>query len=582
MTGEVLGYDCIIDEVISADGAKSLHMNNNNELRNGEQAANPDGTTDSADDDIWDFGSDEFLSKYENWLNKQNTRWEGICNKYNGTKSDKASLSESDLREYEYRVNVNIPSWLCEFYAWEDDIWTRYNGTESDRASLSESQLNYCSDLSYIQLKYDLEAESSYYYYMSGRDYMEKFEPYDGGHYSVEYLIELKNDYDIRKKEWKSRLMELRSSSDLEVAKHIIIGHTYVKSEHVLKALKIYAAGKKYKSCLQYLMNSDNRVIDFWGRRAILLYQCFNIRTDNVMKYLLEWYDLVSPEIKELGLFESCQELVVQQLEAKTKNLPWWPEGERGIPNSFLRSALFAAIQGKSRLELCDAEIVSTKDFVIKYKGKQLDRADLEVWEQAIKIAKLNALGVKCDFHVHNFLKGLDRKTGGAQYKWLSDSINRLVDGSVDITVRNIRFRGHLISSYISNVNEGTYSLTIDENMYKLYYPDGWSRIDQTKLKAYRRKPLAQWLYGFYSTNARPQSNSVTDLRALCGSLDKSLDSFRQSLKNALELLKENKFLLEWHIVTWSDLVEVSRNPAHWTGSQARWDARQKRGRRST
>jgi hypothetical protein len=34
---------------------------------------------------------------------------------------------------------------------------------------------------------------------------------------------------------------------------------------------------------------------------------------------------------------------------AKLYQLPLWPEPVRGAPNSFLRSALFAAIQGKTR-----------------------------------------------------------------------------------------------------------------------------------------------------------------------------------------------------------------------------------------
>ena len=37
---------------------------------------------------------------------------------------------------------------------------------------------------------------------------------------------------------------------------------------------------------------------------------------------------------------------------AKVVQLPLWPEPVRGAPNSFLRSALFAAIQGKTRRRL--------------------------------------------------------------------------------------------------------------------------------------------------------------------------------------------------------------------------------------
>ena len=46
---------------------------------------------------------------------------------------------------------------------------------------------------------------------------------------------------------------------------------------------------------------------------------------------------------------ESASQADSRQELARVIQLPLWPEATRGTPNSFLRGALFAAIQGKER-----------------------------------------------------------------------------------------------------------------------------------------------------------------------------------------------------------------------------------------
>jgi len=45
-------------------------------------------------------------------------------------------------------------------------------------------------------------------------------------------------------------------------------------------------------------------------------------------------------------------ESVWKRDETQTIQLPLWPDNRRGTPNSFIRSALFSAIQGKDRAYL--------------------------------------------------------------------------------------------------------------------------------------------------------------------------------------------------------------------------------------
>src|SRR4051812_22423230 len=83
---------------------------------------------------------------------------------------------------------------------------------------------------------------------------------------------------------------------------------------------------------------------------------------------------------------------------AKVIQLPLWPEPVRGTPNSFLRSALFAAIQGKTQTRLKRQLLGSIQGVTVRYTGEQLDQSDLDVWEQAIHLARRHPLGNVCTF----------------------------------------------------------------------------------------------------------------------------------------------------------------------------------------
>ena len=120
---------------------------------------------------------------------------------------------------------------------------------------------------------------------------------------------------------------------------------------------------------------------------------------------------------------------------AKVIQLPVWPEATRGAPNAVLRGALFPAIQGKNRTGLLRKELIATQDGVtIRYTGWQLDQADLDVWEQALHLARTQALGTKCYFTAHGFLKALGRQTGTTAHEWLGEALARLAGAVVEIT----------------------------------------------------------------------------------------------------------------------------------------------------
>jgi hypothetical protein len=112
---------------------------------------------------------------------------------------------------------------------------------------------------------------------------------------------------------------------------------------------------------------------------------------------------------------------------AKVYQLPLWPEPVRGTPNSFLRSALFAAIQGKTRRWMDKELLASVRGVVVRFTGKQLDQSDLDVWEQAAQLARFHPLGHICHFRANAFLTALGRRNGKTDYEWLHSTITRLV-----------------------------------------------------------------------------------------------------------------------------------------------------------
>jgi hypothetical protein len=250
--------------------------------------------------------------------------------------------------------------------------------------------------------------------------------------------------------------------------------------------------------------------------------------------------------------------------KGKLIQLPLWPEPVRGAPNSLLRSALFAAIQSKTRKQFDNQLVGSMQGIVLRYTGKQLDQSDLDVWEQAIHLARCHPLGNVCHFTAYSFLKALGHGTGKAQYEWLAAVIRRLVGCVVVVHTKEKEYGGNLISSWKQDRTTRTYKLTLNPDTLKLYGWNDWTAIDFKQRQSLRGKPLALWLHGFYSSHAQPFAMKVETLRQLSGSANKDARGFKRRLKEAfadLEAATGIKGTID------SDLVTVER---HGSRSQLR------------
>ena len=245
---------------------------------------------------------------------------------------------------------------------------------------------------------------------------------------------------------------------------------------------------------------------------------------------------------------------------AKVIQLPLWPEAKRGAPNAVLRGALFAAIH-KDRQYMHRKELLATQDGVtIRYTGAQLDQADLDVWEQALHIARLQGLGTELHFTAHGFLKALGRQTGKSGHDWLSSAFARLGATWVEISDGRRTYLGSLIEGGARDEDTGRYVLEVNPKLAKFYGRTQWTQIDWEQRQQLRGKPLALWLHGFYASHAAPFRVTVEYLHKLSGSQTKQLRKFKQNLAQALSALQAVGAIRGFEIR--GDLVHVQPVPS--------------------
>ena len=226
---------------------------------------------------------------------------------------------------------------------------------------------------------------------------------------------------------------------------------------------------------------------------------------------------------------------------AKVVQLPLWPEAGRGVPNSILRGALFAAVQGKGRRYMKREILASQRGITIRFTGMQLDQSDLDVWEQALHLARQHPLGTRCNFTARGFLRALGRSTGKSDHEWLKEAFARLVGCAVEITHGHRTYFGCLVEGGVRDERTGRYVLEINPKIANLSTATHWTAVDWEQRQRLRGKPLALWLQGFYASHAEPYSLSVEYLHRLSGSRTKALWKFKQNLAQALRDLKTSR-----------------------------------------
>ena len=248
--------------------------------------------------------------------------------------------------------------------------------------------------------------------------------------------------------------------------------------------------------------------------------------------------------------------------ELKEIMLPQWPDTKRGTPNSFLRSALFSAVQSKDRADLKEVVLASQAGFTIKYTGQQLNQEDLTLWETLVHLSKKSPLGDECEFTAYEILNTLNLNTGADGYKTLHSGITRLTACAVEINKDGAGrgFMGSLIEfSENHNIESTTrYKIKLGRILIKLYN-DNTCWIDFGQRQLLKRKPLAQFLHGYYSSHLSCYRIKIETLHKLSGSNVKSMTKYKQNLDKAHHELKKIDFIDDYCIED-NGLVWIKRN----------------------
>lgn len=219
----------------------------------------------------------------------------------------------------------------------------------------------------------------------------------------------------------------------------------------------------------------------------------------------------------------------------KQLQLPLWGDEVRAVPNGILRSALFGAVKSGSKRYIDGELIASVAGVVMKYTGQSLDQGDLGVWEAVLHISKECKLGNKCYATSYQILGLLELTDTGSNRKILAKRLTRLVATALDIKQGRYQYIGSLITDIQRNNVTGKLIIEINPKIVALYQYDQYTKI-HFKLCNELKKPLAQWLYRFYSSHAKPYPYTIKTIHELCRSDAKSINDFKKNtLKNALE-----------------------------------------------
>lgn len=219
----------------------------------------------------------------------------------------------------------------------------------------------------------------------------------------------------------------------------------------------------------------------------------------------------------------------------KQSQLPLWPDDQRAVPNGLLRSALFGAVQPSAKRYIDGEYIASLGGIELKYTGQSLDQGDLDVWEAVLHISRQQNLGSKCYTTTYHILSELELTDTGSNRRVLNKRLTRLVATAIELKQGRYEYIGSLITEVNREIVTGKISIVLNPKIIALFQGDQYTLIN-AKLCRALKKPLAKWLYRFYSTHAQPHAIKIETIHTLSRSEAKSLNDYKKkTLKNAIE-----------------------------------------------
>jgi hypothetical protein len=280
-------------------------------------------------------------------------------------------------------------------------------------------------------------------------------------------------------------------------------------------------------------------------------------------------------EVKDAAKRQTATEPAPQPEPPPTAKILQFPlpfgENTRAVSNPLARGALFAAV--KERQHFKDYVTVYERDGTkVEFKGEQFNQDDHDTLLQLVTMALNKPFGVDIVQAVRAVLSGLGRTTNQEQRRQLYEQVSRLVSGTLRVTLPHMPiYEGHIIDDASTPQVQETLprlrrhlAYRLNPKLARFYDKAAYTLFDyreRRKLKG-RGSELAKWLQLWIIGNAEQYQIKVQTIREKCGSMDKTLRSFRQTLCRALDLLKEAGIITAWSIDPKSDLVTIERTPS--------------------
>jgi len=238
--------------------------------------------------------------------------------------------------------------------------------------------------------------------------------------------------------------------------------------------------------------------------------------------------------------------------------LPGMQEVMRAMPNHIARSSLFAPVKSGRKRMYDGAILVSRKDAIIKFTGKQLDEAQSDIWMHAMYLAMQQPLGEAVEINRADFLRALGRVKSGENYKWLHAGFRDLTIGMLEFeTIRNGKSKLsigrthalHMVSGFYYDDEKETYSYRIDPRWRLMYGNKEFALIDWDKRRRFgRNQDIAKALQRLVAASSdKVQKYSLKWLKEKM-EYSSPIRKFKEAVSLACEELIRLEIVIKWDI----------------------------------
>jgi hypothetical protein len=225
-----------------------------------------------------------------------------------------------------------------------------------------------------------------------------------------------------------------------------------------------------------------------------------------------------NPTIKSDTRIDSASRERARQRLLSDKQLTFWFEDKRGVPNEIVRSALFSAKnRNVPRMNFKHELMAVIGDGELIYTGEELRQDDETVWLQLIHLARENGLATPFEFTPKKFCEEISWSVNGQSYTHLEECMTRLQATSLKITSKRL---GNAVSlsmlpgfkaKRIKNGEGGLWTVRMHDELVFLFAEYQHTRVDW-QCRITLSEGVATWLHAYYASHRVPYDVTIDTL----------------------------------------------------------------------